>query len=72
MAEEVDQTSVDVIKILLESENGKAFFKQYLAENLKISISSYSEGLINVSLLFNGMYFTSASFQINLKVTNGT
>ena len=67
MAEEVDQTSVDVIKILLESKNGKAFFKQYLAENLKISISSHNDGLVNISLSFNGMHFTSANFKYSIR-----
>lgn len=39
MAEEVDQTSIDVIKTLLESENGKTFFYDYLNKNLQLIVS---------------------------------
>lgn len=69
MAEEVDQASIDVIKIMLESDNGKAFFKQYLAENLKIKVFPYDDGLINITLVFNGMHFSSASFKLTAKAS---
>lgn len=64
MAEEVDQTSIDVIKTLLESENGKAFFYDYLNKNLQLTISGYTNK-ITVSILFNNLYVSGGQITIN-------
>lgn len=54
MAEEVDQASIDVIKTLFESENGKKFFGNYLKENLEISINN-SVTRVDINIMFNGL-----------------
>lgn len=66
MAQEVDQASVDVIKTLLESKNGKDWFYEYLRKNLLLNI--YSDGLhgININISFNGAHVTGNNFSIKL------
>lgn len=58
MAQEVDQAAVDVIKTLLESNEGKRFFTQYLGQNLKLDIHSTSEA-VTFDLIFNHQIITS-------------
>jgi len=64
MVEEVDQTTVDIIKTLLESENGKAFFYDYLNKNLQLIVSGYTNK-ITVSILCNNMYVSGGQITIN-------
>lgn len=66
MAEEVDQASIDVIKTLLESKNGKDWFYEYLRKNLSLRI--YSDGLhgININISFDGEHVTGGNFSIRI------
>lgn len=50
---EVDQASVDVIKTILESENGKRFFVDYLRANLKINLTAYVDKIV-CDITFDG------------------
>jgi len=68
MAQEVDQASVDVIKTILESENGQVFFREYLSKYLRIEHLLYVDGDFRVSLHFKNVMFTSTL----ITNTNGT
>lgn len=57
--EEVDQASVDVIKVLLESKQGQTFFIEYLSKHLRIEHLQYVDGDFKISLHFNNVLFTS-------------
>ena len=57
MAQEVDQASVDVIKLVLESDNGKKFFLEYLRENLKLNVQN-NIGQVSVDVCFNNLVVT--------------
>lgn len=54
MAEEVDQASIDVIKTLFESKNGKQWFFRYLAENLMVELEIPSADTFEVKIIFHG------------------
>lgn len=66
MNEEVDQASIDVIKTLLESKNGKDWFYEYLRKNLSLRV--YSDGLhgVNINLTFDGIHVTGGHLSIKL------
>ena len=61
MAEEVDQASINVIKTLLESRNGKDWFAEYLRSNLQIELDCPSGHEFRVIVRFNGMQIQSNS-----------
>lgn len=65
MVEEVDQASVDVIKTILESDNGKRFFVEYLRSNLNISVQQYNSEII-VDLLFNAMIIQKVRYSSSI------
>ena len=65
MVQEVDQTSVDVIKTILESSNGKAFFLQYLKDNLRFNINT-SHGQIQI--MFNEQVVASSFLRLETKL----
>ena len=58
MAKEVDQASVDVIKLILESDNGKMFFREYLAKHLHISFTNQPHN-VRIGLSFDNIEFTT-------------
>ena len=65
MAQEVDQASVDVIKTLLESENSKRFFVEYLRSNFTIAVQQYNSEIV-VDLLFNNMIIQKVRYTSNI------
>lgn len=50
---EIDQATVDVVKTILESKNGKAWFAEYLKNNLRLQLHSGSHSA-GIHLTFNG------------------
>lgn len=71
MAEEVDQASVDVIKTLLESKNGKLFMTAYLKElirdriQIKVFVTkkqyNANDMTLRIDLAYEEMLVTSAT-----------
>lgn len=64
---EIDQTTVDVIKTILESKNGKKWFTEYLMDNLKLELSpGYHTTTIHLS--FNGMIVSTMNMSFSTTV----
>jgi hypothetical protein len=65
MVKEVDQASVDVIKMLLESENGKLFMFEYLNKYLRINVNPSHE---QIQLIFDSTVFSATSLRIESRL----
>lgn len=63
--DEIDQATVDVLKTILESKNGKEWFAEYLQKNLTIHINSYHE---QIHISFHGKTISVASLRIESKL----
>jgi hypothetical protein len=73
MVEEVDQASVDVIKALFESDNGKEFFLEYLRENLRIKFTNRYTSRVNLEIYFGERVVTTSNFTIETQmIIHGT
>jgi len=55
---EIDQATVDVVKTILESENGKKWFTEYLQNNLRLELSS-GYHTSSIQLTFDGVVVSS-------------
>lgn len=69
---EIDQVTVDVIKIILESKNGKEWFYEYLRSNLSLHV--YSDGLhgVNINITFNGQRVSGSHLGLTFAQIHGT
>lgn len=64
MVQEVDQAAVDVIKTLLESQQGRLFMMQYLKDSLTMYMDVYHSQL---HILFDDVVVCTASLRIESK-----
>lgn len=69
---DVEDSSIEVIKLLLESPAGKAFFIKYLQDNMRIvnRTSEYSSSLnIRSEIQFCGEHICEISHDLHVKLS---
>lgn len=70
--DEIDQTTVDVIKTILESKNGKDWFYTYLRSNLRLHVCSDGLRGVNINITFNEQHVSGSHLCISFNPIHGT